>query len=289
MKILLVVDQEKYSDNAAHEAARLAINTWSDVTILGVQPPMSDADVSSDERLSEAVCRFRQKFISEEKEVVSPYGAGKCDCLKQIHPRIWEMAPPSVPGKKQLRVLIRKGDLVDEILYQAREDESDFIVIGSSPTNEPEWLGEVDLPQKIANNAPCSVLVVKEEKMPNAVVCCLDQEHVSQESLEMINQVVTLHQADLKIVGLTGPKGLPGKGEVERKMDEILQYYTARKINTLIKLVDNDDLEEYVGHATKEGLIALWMGRKSLLSKIFSKDLVGKLVATSNSSVLILR
>jgi hypothetical protein len=106
----------------------------------------------------------------------------------------------------------------------------------------------------------------------------------------MVNQIVNLHQADLKIVGLTGPKGLPGKeGGVEKKMQEILHYYAARKVNTLIKLVDNEDLEAFVERATREGMIALWMGKKSLLGKIFSKDLIGKLVATSNSSALILR
>jgi hypothetical protein len=36
-------------------------------------------------------------------------------------------------------------------------------------------------------------------------------------------------------------------------------------------------------------MIGLWIGKKSLLKKIFSRDLVGRLVNSSRSSVLILR
>ena len=117
----------------------------------------------------------------------------------------------------------------------------------------------------------------------------MDQAHVSQASLEMINQIVTLHEAELKIIGITGPKGKVGKGDVEAKIAEILKYYSDRQINAWIKLIRLDSLEEYVARASREGMIALWMGEKSLLSKIFSRDLVGKLVQYSQSSVLILR
>ncbi|MCJ7685937.1 MAG: hypothetical protein MUO68_16775 [Desulfobacteraceae bacterium] len=65
---------------------------------------------------------------------------------------------------------------------------------------------------------------MKEEKKGDKIVCYLDHDLVSQQSLEMINQLVTLHKAELEIIDLTRGEGL--KAEVEKKMDAILRYYT---------------------------------------------------------------
>lgn len=284
MRILVAIDTHPYSVGILNEVAKLTANTWADITILGVQQKKTAE--KPDTPLADALSRCKETFFGH-LPVGAPYTSPTDLKMAEIQDGVWENT--SI-GRKEFTLKIRTGDTVKEILAEARERECDLIILGCNKANDCEWDGEImHLPQKIARDADCSVLVIKEEKIPDKVICCLDQNHVSQESLEMINQIVTLHQADLKVVGLTGPKGLPGKGDVETRMNEVLQYYTARKINTLIKLVDNDDLEEYVGHATKEGLIALWIGKKSLLGKIFSKDLISKLVATSNSSVLILR
>jgi len=110
---------------------------------------------------------------------------------------------------------------------------------------------------------------------------------VSQQSLEMINQLVTLHNAKLEIVGLT--EGDELKIEVERKMDAILQYYTTRGLEPLIEIVELSSLDAFISQEAKWGLMALWMGKKSILEKVFPRRKVSKLIQGSESSVLILR
>ncbi len=284
MRILVAMDANKYSANIVGDVTKLAANTWADITMLAVQSGGSSS--IPDQTLLNALSENQENFFAQYRKGELPHGKANLKGLKQVTDGVWMS---SGDGRKNFSLKIRSGDPVREILAEAGAQQCDLIILGCSTDNGCQWDAEIDLPQKIARDADCSVLVIKEEKMPQKITCCLDQARVSQESLEMVNQIVNLHQADLKIVGLTGPKGLPGKGEVEKKMQEILHYYTARKVNTLIKLVDNDDLEDFVSHATREGMIALWMGKKSLLGKIFPKKLIGKLVATSNSSVLILR
>jgi len=280
MKLLVVVDKEQYSEYAAAEAARIAINTWADVTILGIQPGKKD---KVGEELASMVEHSRKLFLGE----ASPYGVGGNDKLEKIGNAAWEMKKPAEQGRKTLEVLIRSGNISDIILDQAGKLEADLLVLGSSKGENYEWGGEIGLPRKIAAEANCSVLVIKEEKMPESVVCCLDHDNVSQESLEMINQLVTLHDADLKIVGLAGPKGL--HENVMGKMNQVLQYYAARNIQAWVKMVAPEELDAFTVKAAESNLLGVWLGKKSLLQKVFSKDRIQQLVSAADSSIIILK
>jgi hypothetical protein len=119
------------------------------------------------------------------------------------------------------------------------------------------------------------------------MVCCLDQEQVSQASLELINQLVTLYQARLEVVGLTEKDNL--KAPVEKKMAGILDYYTARSITPWLELVEQQSLPAFINKQARRGVVALWMGKKSILEKVLPRGKVNRLVRASQSSVLILR
>ena len=103
----------------------------------------------------------------------------------------------------------------------------------------------------------------------------------------MINQMVTLHQADLEIVGITEGEGL--KTEVERKMNRILRYYIDRQINPCIKVVPLSSIESFISEEAGQGLMALWMGKKSVLGKVFPRRKVNRLIKAAESSILMLR
>ena len=131
------------------------------------------------------------------------------------------------------------------------------------------------------------MLVVKKEKEVRRIVCCLDHDRVSQPSLEMINQMVTLHGAGLTLVGIA--ESLSLKAQVERKMDNILRYYHARNIDPWVELVEMASLEAFIAQESRWGLMALWMGKQSILEKAFPRSKVNKLIKGGDASVLILR
>ncbi|MCB2182050.1 MAG: universal stress protein [Desulfobulbaceae bacterium] len=289
MRIVIALDTHSYSEAIVSEAAKLAANTWADITMLGVQPSSSGDMPDTD--LEKRLRQYRKSFLSRFNEGDNPYGGvkGAGKFTSQNGGFLLTGDDKENEFRKKLHVKIRVGDATKEILAEAREQECDLIIIGCTKGLDCQWQGEIDLPRKIAQKADYSVLVIKERKTTDTISCCLDQDQVSQSSLEMINQMVTLHQAELKIVGLTDSLKAGGKEGVENKMAEILKYYADLELNPWIKLVRLEDLEEYVAQASRQGMIALWMGKKSLLGKIFSRDLVGKLVNTSQSSVMILR
>jgi hypothetical protein len=131
------------------------------------------------------------------------------------------------------------------------------------------------------------VFVVKREEKVRRIVCCLDHDRTTQESLEMINQMVTLYGANLTIVGLTENDIL--KPDVEKKLDNILRYYLARNIEPWIELVDISSLDSYISRNDNSRLMTLWMGKKSILERVLPKRKVNRLIKGSDSSVLILR
>ncbi len=297
MRILVALDQHPYSNHAVREAAKLAMNTWADVTLLGVCPKIAAKRQQSKERFAQGVIEhpvtkalrnYRKDFLGYFQGKDSPYNSQQSENeLIEVNRHVWEELPADRGAMKELKIRIRQGNMAKAILAESLEEGSDLIVIGCDKDRKFLWDNAVNIPQKIANDAGCSVLVVKEETTANRVVCCLDHDTVSQKSLEMINQMVTFHQAELEIIGLTDGEGL--KIEVERKIDAILKYYTARQLMPMIQLVETSALEAFVSKEAQHSLMALWMGEKSILEKIFPPKKVGKLVRTSQSSVLILR
>ncbi len=98
---------------------------------------------------------------------------------------------------------------------------------------------------------------------------------------------MTVFQAELTIVGIIRPKGL--KENVQEKMNQVLQYYTNLEMRAWIRLVEEEDLNQFIANASKKSIVGLWLGKKSFLQRLFSKDRIGQLITTADSLVLILK
>jgi nucleotide-binding universal stress UspA family protein len=293
MRILAAVDHHPYSAKVINDVAKLAGNTWADVTLLGVGPKAMDIGRSSSRAgikhpLTEKLKKYRLTFLDHFEKEESPYEKRSCSYeFIEVKKGIWEELYICRGARKDLRIVLRSGNPAKEILAQAQEDGSDLVALGCSREGECQWEGAQNLPQKVANNATCSVLVVKEEKQIRKIVCCLDQENVSQKSIEMINQMVTMYQTELEIVGLTDKATL--KPKVEKNLEAILKYYNARQIKAWIKLVETASLESFISQEARRSMMALWMGGQFILTKMFPRGKVDKLIQGSQSSVLLLR
>jgi hypothetical protein len=140
---------------------------------------------------------------------------------------------------------------------------------------------------KVVKESPCSVFIVKEERPIQEILCCLDQNEVSQDSLEIINQLANIHSAKLQLVGLTHERAI--RIDVDRRLRMIQQYYISREIPVEVRLQEISELETFLSREGLPGLLALWISKRSLLRRFFPEDWAGRLVHSSPSSVLILR
>jgi len=259
MRILVALDEHSYSAGIIDSVARLAANTWADVTLLGIRTgSAAGGTYSMDHPLVNTFMSYKDDFLGHFATSYSPY-TGQQQIALTDNNGIWEIQGTSADSRKELKIRIRTGNPDREILEEARLTESDLIVLGCSGGVDCQWQGQLNLPEKTTGE-------------------------VLGPDLPPVLRELTEYS---RIIGLTGPKGL--KEEVEKQMDGILRYYMSQQINAWVKLIDMEALGEYVAQASRDGMIALWMGKKSLLQKIFSRDLVGKLVTQCQSSVLILR
>jgi nucleotide-binding universal stress UspA family protein len=296
MRILVALDKNPYSEYVVRLVAELAGNTWAHVTLLGIGTNGSPEEVKSsqsssavgEEDLAAVLDTYRKAFLGHFQETDSPYGRHTSGYqLIREKKNVLTLDYQEQHERKNLNVKIRVGNAGREILAESEQIEADLIVIGCDPGTGCKWSGAADVCGKIVKNANCSVFVVKEEKKPQMIDCCLDHDTVSQASIELINQLVTLYHAELEIIGVADAGGL--KTDVDRRMARILDYYTSRNIKAWVKVVDGLSLEAIIGQAAEKNLVALWMGKESFLDKIFSRQRLGKLVTNAESSVLILR
>lgn len=282
MKILVALDAKDYSRKIIKDVARLAENTLADIVFLGVQEKSKEPAKS----VESALLKYQSDVYSYFSPEELPYADFASDGWQEKARGDWML---SAKGMKEFTLRIRTGSVARQTVTVAKEMECDLIILGCSGRAGCEWDGEMNVPLRVAEDAPCSVLVIKQARNANQIVSILDQSVVSQDSLEMVNQLVTLHDAGLRIVGVKETKD--SKNDViEQRMVELLKYYNDREIGAWVKLIDSDNVKEYVTESSREAIVALWMGGKqSLIQKLFSRSMVDKLLETTRSSLLILR
>lgn len=282
MKILVTLDANDYSGIILKDVARLAENTLADITFLGVQ---ENTDKPSDVLVS-SLFKYQQDVYSHFSTGELPYIEFSSNEWQEMKKGDWSI---SSKGIKEFNMRIRSGSVAKQTIATAKEIECDLIILGCSGKFGCEWDGEMNVPLRIAEDALCSVLVIKQARNTNQIVSILDQSVVNQNSLEMVNQLVTLYDAGLKIVGVQEKKA-GKKDELEARMVTLLRYYNDREISAWVKLIDSEDVKNYVTDSSREAIVALWMGgRQSLIKKLFSRSMVDKLLETTKSSLMILR
>lgn len=287
MRILFAGDENPYSAFALKELIRLAMNTWADVTLLGVQTERATPGPVN-QALNLALNRYRETFLNSWEGEDSPYALSNWQYeWGQMKENLWEERLVCKSGKKDFRVHLRLGNPVAAILSEAREEGGDLIILGCTGGGECLWAGVSGVPQRVASEADCSVLLVKEEQPISRILACLDQTYISQESLEILNQMVTIHNAELEVIGVNAEAGL--KKEVYTRLIEVGDYYHDRGVKITTRLTEIADLEASIASDGKQDLLALWMGKKSMLSRFFPREWVGRLVARGQSSVLVMR
>jgi len=294
MRILFAGDEHQYSEYALKETIRLAKNTWADVNLLGIHAVSSGkgsgrkAIWPADLVVSKALRRYREMFLNSWDKDESPYEMqdGRYEWIS-LKDGGWEDTKVLRGSRKDFKVRLRVGEPEPEILAEARDEGSDLIVLGCTKGDNCVWAASLPVPQEVVNNADCSVLLVKEEQPVTRIVACLDQGYISQESLEMINQMITIHGAQLELIGLSQNGDM--KKAVYTRLIEIGDYYGDREVEIKSRLTDVSDFERVISEELHEDLLALWVGKKSLLSRFFSRGWVGRFVSKCPTSVLIMR
>ena len=244
--------------------------------------------VKLDNPLIDALDRYRDRFLSHWKQGECPYEAINCRYEWLVfRPNMWEQVKVCRGSIKDLNVRVRFGNVVREIVAEARESRSDLIILGCTGGTQCLWEDTPHVPEKVVNDAECSVFLVKEAHPINRIYACLDETNITQESLEMINQMATIHGASIELIGLT--KGMGIKADVYPWLEKVFEYLESKGLDVSLNYREISDFEPFLREKVREGLLALWMGKRSLLDRFFSKSSIGRFIKTCRTSVLVLR
>jgi len=294
MRIIFAGDEHPYSAFALKEVARLAMHTWADVTLLGVLPELPFREGADsppwplNHPLNLALKSYREDFLKSWGKEESPYAPKKCEhAWLPLRDGGWNEMLVCRGDKKDLQVRLRVGTVSAEILAETKKGGGDLLVVGCTKGEQCLWQNALPVPQRVVNDADCSVLLVKEGQPITRILACLDQSYISQESLEMINQMVTIHGAKLELIGLSQEGSM--KKEVYTRLIEIGDYYSDRQVKVTTRLTAIAEFEDFIAREVGQDLLALWMGKKSLLRRFFPRDWVGRIVGKCQTSVLVLR
>ncbi len=208
MRILFAADEHPYSEFALKQLIRLAMNTWADVTLLGLSAASGKSSAKGtswlgDLPIGRQLQAYRDTFLRSWNKEDSPYesGQGTYEWVS-LRSGVYEEIKIFRGRKKEFNVRIRSGNPSDEILSEVTEESADLVVLGCPGGSDCVWTGAPSVPQDVVAKANCSVLLVKEDQPVTRILACLDQGYISQESLEMINQMATIHGVPVELVGL---------------------------------------------------------------------------------------
>jgi len=286
MKILVAVDHNGYCAHAVAQASALAANTWSNVILLGV---WGKSAAGGKLPIQTAVDNYRKQFIDFFKKGECPYT--EYDFSHEwidLGSGVYEEFYMAKSARKELKCRIRKGPPVKAILAEAKETGADLIITGCEASGGCIWTESPQTPLRLVNEAGCSVMLTKSDKKIDHIVCCLDNDNVTQASLELINQMVTIHNARLTLVGFEDKEG-GFQAVVEKRMYATLRYYQSAGIEPTVEMVDRDAFEPFVSERRQWGLVAFWLGPQSILKKWLPKARMNRIVKESKASVLILK
>jgi nucleotide-binding universal stress UspA family protein len=277
MRILVALDQDTRSAHTLSQVTRLLVNTWANVTLLGIVPRKTgDGGITTD--FVDTMNQYHKAVLEGFDAADLPYAPADDDYeIAEIRPGIFEKIGHSDGGIKELTVRIRVGNPTQTILEEAQDCGSDLIVLHS----------DMDSQQKIATKADCSVLIVKKERDTERILCFLDDALLSQKSLEMITQMAVLFNAEIEIAGLTNKQGVEEK--IEKKLDWLMHYFNRKGLQPWIQLVELSSLEPFILEQDHWSLVTMWMGETSIFKRLFSVNKVAKLLKSRKSSVLLLR
>ncbi len=300
MRILLGLDDQTYSEFAVKQTAKLASNVWADVTMLASVPSRPEGALQlgeiSSHRLYPAasfpaeadMLRRYWKIFMDHCPADAPYFEESVEFyLAEVKDRTFEEVKIIRSRRKDLKLRLRQGPPADNLIKEAKEDGHDLIIIGCGKGEGCTWKNPGNVPQRVVDESGCSVMVVKEDREIKNISCYLDEDNVSQESLEMVNQLATMHAAGLSLVGLTRDLGI--RYDVDQQLWRTQEYFSSRGIETFVQLKEVSELDRLLVSDDAPDLAALWMGKKSLLNRFTPKGWSGEMVRNSPCSVVILR
>ncbi|MDH3276870.1 MAG: universal stress protein [Nitrosopumilus sp.] len=136
MNILVPIDGSKYSEKALLHACDMAKNNRSRVTFVYVVEKSIPLNLLDRKEYLKILREFGNKVLIKGKNTATQQGVDS-------------------------KIIMKEGNIHDEIIKLAKKEKYNLIIVGNKGLGATArfFLGSVS--SKLANNSPCSILIIK--------------------------------------------------------------------------------------------------------------------------------
>ena len=136
MNILVPLDGSKYSEKALIHACEMAKNYQSRLILLYVVEKSIPINLLDRKEYLEILRKFGNKVLTKGKETAIKRGVDS-------------------------KIIMKEGNVSSEIIKLAKKEQCNMIIVGSKGLGSVARLFLGSVSNKLANNSPCSILIVK--------------------------------------------------------------------------------------------------------------------------------
>lgn len=295
----MCTDGEEEAEAAIRFGGRLAKEMNADVSVLHVRRP-----VSSSERVQLTATRKKLSswdldipgvdYLTRAREILDEVGLTQVPLSKEKHSRAFEGGVQGATelylvgaGGENVRLRLREGDPVEQILEEAQVGDYDLIILGSRGRQGigSYFVGSTAL--RVADLAACSVLIAKNIRQDHDFLLCTDGSELAEKAEIAGAEMARVLGAKVTILSVA---------EEERRREEALQ--SARRaemilaqmgIEAKLKVRVGSPSQEIIAEAKDHDIVVMGASGSSAVRKFFLGSVPLKVMEYGACPVLIVR
>lgn len=297
MKFLLCTDGEEYAEEAIRFGGRLAKEMNADVSVLHVRRP-----ISSSERVQLTTTRKKLTswdldipgidYLTRAREILDEVGLTPSS--KEAHSRAFEGGVQGATelhligaGGENVRLRLREGDPVEQILEEAEVGEYDLIIVGSHGRRGIAGYFVGSTAHRVADLATCSVLIAKNIRQDHNFLLSTDGSDLAEKAEIAGAEMARVLGAKVTLLSVAEEESR--REEALRNARRAEMILTQMGIEAELKVRVGPPSEEIIAEARDHDIVVMGASGSSAVRKFFLGSVPLKVMEYGECPVLIVR
>lgn len=300
MKILMCTDGQPYAEEAIRFGGRFAHQLDADVTVLYVRPKAAGGNsihlTTARKKMGEWDLDIPGvEYLKRSKEILD--ASGLSSLSQEEETRVRRAFRESGEGGVELhlvghhtervRLKLREGETAAEILEEAVHGKYDLVLIGSRGHEgiASYFVGSTAL--RIAEFAPCSVLITKNIRENHDFLMCTDGSRLAEKAELFGAQIAQALRARVTVLSVAPEE--TDKKSAQKQVRRAEMILSQLGIQAKVKVRVGRPSEEIIQEAEDHDVVVLGASGSSAVKRFFLGSVPLKVIEYGNCPVLLVR
>lgn len=292
MHFLICIGGEQYSRDTLKFGISLASGLRADVSILYVHPKISylfktEVRVSQEKLERWQIDTTEARIMKGVEEILLEEGFlrtvdGKIDVRHLPKPGIHGAYEYHLYGKEgeNVRIRMREGDIVDNIIRETMEIPYDLVMVGASRDGGR-------LVHQIIHYIETSVLIVKAPVLTNRFLLCIDDSRAARKAEEFCVRAATLLKTSIDILSVyTYPWEEQSAQAVAERAQRVLRHFN---VAHTVRIRRGPVVRTILQEAEPDHIVVMGSSRRSNLFQFFAGSRPSRIGRQGRNSVLVVK